>query len=207
MSSNSALRPKWCNQTKRDVAFQELSKDGVLETSFSLKNQREQFKKSLKKKEVISESNISLPRVETLRVTPNKMLEKLKDDKLSIPMYLMNRDKYIELLSQILETNFSPAVYKLLKRMIRLANLKQHDCCRKIRSMHKKSIKIYENSFSNRTKVVYRCNAALLDVQDNLKLPLINCILDINKSGSAGQIVPCMLDTGSQISVCSFEMF
>ena len=140
-----------------DVAFQELSKDGVLETSFSLKNQREQFKKSLKKKEVISESNISLPRVETLRVIPNKMLEELKDDKLSIPMYLMNRDKYIELLSQILETNFSPAVNKLLKRMIRLANLKQHVCCWKIGAM----IKIYENSFSNKTKVVYRSNAAL----------------------------------------------
>ena len=44
-------------------------------------------------------------------------------------------------------------------------------------------------------------------MQDNLKLPLVNCILDINKSGSAGQIVPCMLDTGSEISVCSFEMF
>ena len=49
---------QWCNQTERDDAFPELSKDGVLETSFSLKNQRDQFKKSLKKKEVISESNI-----------------------------------------------------------------------------------------------------------------------------------------------------
>ena len=54
---------------------------------------------------------------------------------------------------------------------------------------------------------MYRCNGASLGEQDNLKLPFVDCILDINRSGKAGQIVPCMLDTGSQISVCSYKMF
>ena len=40
-----------------------------------------------------------------------------------------------------------------------------------------------------------------------MKLPFVDAILDINRSGKAGQIVPCMLDTGSQISVCSYKMF
>ena len=31
--------------------------------------------------------------------------------------------------------------------------------------------------------------------------------MDINRAGKAGQIVPCMLDSGSQISVCSYDMF
>ena len=35
---------QWCDQAQRDVAFPEMSKAGVLETTYSLKNQREQFK-------------------------------------------------------------------------------------------------------------------------------------------------------------------
>ena len=42
---------------------------------------------------------------------------------------------------------------------------------------------------------------------DNLKLPWVTCILDINRAGKPGQIVPCMIDSGSQISVCSYDMF
>ena len=73
--------------------------------------------------------------------------------------------------------------------------------------MHTKLVKIHKNSFLDRSKVIYRCSASLLSDQDNLKLPWVTCILDINRSGKAGQIVPCMLDSGSQISVCSYDMF
>ena len=55
---------QWCELAERDVCFPEMSKDGVLETSYSLKHQREQFKKSRKKKAIIAESNILLPKVE-----------------------------------------------------------------------------------------------------------------------------------------------
>ena len=91
--------------------------------------------------------------------------------------------------------------------MLKFASIKQNDNCRKFKAMHKKLLRIHKNVLLDSNRVVYRCNAALLGEQDNLKLPFVNCILDINRSGKAGQIVPCMLDTGSQISVCSYEMF
>ena len=33
----------WCELAERDVCFLEMSKDGVIETSYSLKHQRDQF--------------------------------------------------------------------------------------------------------------------------------------------------------------------
>ena len=42
---------QWCELAERDVCFPEMSKDRVLETSYSLKHQREQFKKSRKRKQ------------------------------------------------------------------------------------------------------------------------------------------------------------
>ena len=43
--------------------------------------------------------------------------------------------------------------------------------------------------------------------QDNIRIPFVDCILDISRFGKSKQVVPCMLDTGSQISVCSYDMF
>ena len=198
---------QWCDLTERDVAFPEMTKDGVLESSYSLKNQREQFKKSIKKKAIINESNILLSKVEEMKTISKEILEKLQNITMNISMYLLQRDEYIQFLNQLLEINFSPPFNKLLNRMIKLASLKQDINCQKIKAMHTKLVKIHKNSFLDRSKVIYRCSASLLSDHDNLKLPWVTCILDINRAGKAGQIVPCMIDSGSQISVCSYDMF
>merc|ERR1711888_185879 len=91
--------------------------------------------------------------------------------------------------------------------MLKLAGIKQNDNCRKFKAMHKKLLRIHKNSLLEKNQVVYRCNGASLGEQDNLRLPFVDCILDITRSGKADQIVPCMLDTGSQISECSYNMF
>ena len=116
-------------------------------------------------------------------------------------MYLLQRDEYIQFLNQLLEINFSPPFNKLLNRMIKLASLKQDINCQKIKAMHTKLVKIYKNSFLDKS------SASLLSDHDNLKLPWVTCILDINKEGKSSKLVPCMIDSGSQISVCSFDMF
>ena len=126
---------------------------------------------------------------------------------MNISMYLLQRNEYILFLNQVLEINFSPPFNKVLNRMIKLANLQQDINCQKIKAMHTKLVKIYNNSFLDKSKVIYRCSASLLSDHDNLKLPWVTCILDINKAGKSSQIVPCMIDSGSQISVCSFDMF
>ena len=41
----------WCQLTERDVSFPEMSKQGVLETSYSLKSQREKYKKDKDKED------------------------------------------------------------------------------------------------------------------------------------------------------------
>ena len=90
-----------------------MSKDGVLETSYSLKHQREQFKKSRKKKAIIAESNILLPKVEELKPIPNEILEKLQDNTMNISMYLLKWDEYVQFLNDILAINFNPSFNKL----------------------------------------------------------------------------------------------
>ena len=122
-------------------------------------------------------------------------------------MYLIKREEYLSFLNELLAINFSPAFTKLVKPMLRLASIKQNDNCRKFRAMHKKLLRIHNNYSLHKNQVVYRCNGAALSEQDNIKLPFVDCILDISRSGKAEKVVPCMLDTGSQISVCSYEMF
>ena len=122
-------------------------------------------------------------------------------------MYFLKRDDYIQILNKLLEMNFNPQFNKHLNKMINLANLSQDVSCLKIKSMHTKLLKIYKNSFLDKNKVIYRCSASLLSNHDNLNLPWVSCILDIDRDGKPGKIVPCMIDSGSQISVCSYNMF
>ena len=148
-----------------------------------------------------------LPKIEKIKTIPSEILEKLKDNTMNISMYLLKRDEYLQFLNQLLEINFSPSFNKLLKRMLKLASIKQVDYYRKFKAMHKKLFGIYTSSLLVSNQIVYMCKGASLGEQDNLKLPFVDCILDINRSGKAGRIVPCMLDIGSQISVCSHQMF
>ena len=38
-------------------------------------------------------------------------------------------------------------------------------------------------------------------------MPFTDCILDFSKTGQSQPVIACMLDTGSQISVCPYSMF
>ena len=91
--------------------------------------------------------------------------------------------------------------------MKNLANQSQDVSCKKLKSMHIKLLTIYKNSLLDKEKIFYKCSASLLSSDDNLNLPWVSCILDINKDGKPGKIMPCMVDSGSQISVCSYNMF
>ena len=59
---------QWCQVTERDVAYTEMSKDGILQSSYSLKNQRTLYKKLTKKNEVTVESNVLIARTRGDRV-------------------------------------------------------------------------------------------------------------------------------------------
>ena len=50
----------WCQLTERDVSFPEMSKQGVLETNYSLKSQREKYKKNKRKAINVIESIVTL---------------------------------------------------------------------------------------------------------------------------------------------------
>ena len=70
---------QWCDLVERDVAFPEMTKDGILESSYSLKNQRDMFKKLIKKKTIITESNILLPKINEVKTISNDILDILKN--------------------------------------------------------------------------------------------------------------------------------
>ena len=50
----------WCQLTERDVSFPEMSKQGILETNYSLKHQREKYNKNQRKAKNAIESNSTL---------------------------------------------------------------------------------------------------------------------------------------------------
>ena len=195
----------WCELTERDVSFPEMTKNGVLETSYSLKQQRDKFKKNKRKTSITTESNLVMSNVKNPNIIPNDILTKLQNSQMLLSMYLLQREKYITFLNDLMTLNFSPAFTKLVKCMVRLASITQSANCSKLNAMHKKLLKIYNNSLLNKNQIVYRCNSASLPEQDNIKLPFVNCILDISRTGTSEQIVPCLLDSGSQIFVCSYD--
>ena len=135
----------WCELTERDVSFPEMTKNGTLETSYSLKNQREQYKKSKRKAVNVTESNLSL-KVKDQKVISPEILAKLQDDQIYLSLYLLRRHEFIKLLNDLIELNYSTAFKKIVKHMLRLASETQNANCKKISSLHKKLLRNYNNS-------------------------------------------------------------
>ena len=133
-----------------------------------------------------------LPKASEIQPISNEILDKIKNIDLYISMYLLQRNEYIQFLNKILELNFSKQFNKVLNRMIKLANLKQVINCQKIKALHTKLVKIHKTSFLDTKKVIYRCSAYLLSDHDNLKLPWVTCILDINREGKASKLAAHM---------------
>ena len=66
-----------------------MSKQGILETNYSLKNQREKYKKNQRKGKNISESNLTLQvEGQKEKVILPEILAKLKDDQQYISSYI-----------------------------------------------------------------------------------------------------------------------
>ena len=80
-----------------------MTKDGILESSYSLKNQRDQYKKLTKKNAITVESNVLFPKVSEIQPISNEILDKIKNIDMYISMYLLQRDEYIQFLNKILE--------------------------------------------------------------------------------------------------------
>ena len=124
-----------------------MTKNGTLETSYSLKNQREHFKKSKRKAVNVTESNLSL-KVQDQKVIPPELLAKLQDNQIYLSLYLLQRHEFIKLLNDLTELNYSTAFTKIVKRMLRLASETQNANCNKMSSLNKKLLPNYNNSFS-----------------------------------------------------------
>ena len=93
----------WCQLTERDVSFPEMSKQGVLETNYSLKSQREKYKKNKRKAINVIESNVTL-KVEDqkAKVIFPEMLAKLQDDQKYLSSYISQRQEFIKMLNDLI---------------------------------------------------------------------------------------------------------
>ena len=67
----------WCELAERDVSFSEMSKNGVLETSYSLKQQRDKSKRNKRKTSIITESKLLMSDDKNPHILPNDILTKL----------------------------------------------------------------------------------------------------------------------------------
>ena len=72
----------WCELTEHNVSFPEMTKNDVLETSYSLKQQRDKFKKNKRKTSIAAESNLLMSNVQDLKVIPTDILTKLQDNQM-----------------------------------------------------------------------------------------------------------------------------
>ena len=185
-----------------------MSKQGILETNYSLKNQREKYKKNKRKAINVIESNVTL-KVEDqkAKVIFPEILAKLQDDQKYLSSYISQRQEFIKMLNDLIGINHSHAFTKIVKQMLRLANNTQGANCKKMSYLQKKLLRNYNNSFSLNKPIIYKCKGASTTDEDNIRLPFADCILDFSKTGQSQPVIACMLDTGSQISVCSYSMF
>ena len=185
-----------------------MSKQGILETNNLLKNLCEKYKKNQHKAKNAIESNLTL-KVEgqKAKVILPEILAKLKDDQQYISSYISHRQEFIEMLNDLIGLNHSHAFTKIVKQMLKLANKTQGSHYKKIIYLQKKLLHSYNNSCSLNKPIIYKCKGASTTEEDNIRLPFTDCILDFSKTGTSQPVIACMLDTGSQISVCSYSMF
>ena len=82
----------WCQLTERDVSFPEMSKQGVLETNYSLKSQREKYKKNKLKTINVLESNVT-EKIEDqkAKVISPEILAKFQDEQKYLSSYISQR--------------------------------------------------------------------------------------------------------------------
>ena len=110
----------WCQLTERDVAFPEMSKQGILETNYLLKNQRERYKKIKRKTQNVIESNLALNvQVQKAKIILPEVLNKLKDDQHFISLYISNRQEFITMVNDLIGLNHSHAFTKIVKQMLK----------------------------------------------------------------------------------------
>ena len=198
----------WCQLTERDVSFPEMSKQGILETNYSLKHQREKYKKNQGKANNAIESNRTLEAEgQKAKIISPEVLAKLKDDQHLISLYISHRQEFITMLNDLIELNHSHAFTKIVKKMLKLANKTQGSHFKKIIYLQKKLLHSYNNSSSFIKPIIYKCQGASTKEEDNIRLPFTDCILDFSKTGTIQPVIACMLDSGYQISICSYSMF
>ena len=137
----------WCQLTERDVSFPEMSKQGILETNYSLKHQREKYKKNQRKAKNAIESNLTLKaESQNAKIISPEVLAKLKDDQHFISSYISHRQEFITMLNDLIGLNHSHAFTKIVKQMLKLANKTQSSHYKKIIYLHKKLVHSYNNS-------------------------------------------------------------
>ena len=173
-----------------------MSKQGILETNYSLKNQREKYKKNQRKTKTVSESNLTL-KVEGQKekVILPEILAKLKDDQQYISSYISHRQEFIEMLNDLIGLNHSHAFTKIVKQMSKFANKTQGPHYKKMIYLQKKLLRSYNNSCGLNKPIIYKCKGASTTEEDNIRLPFTDCILDFGKTGPSLPIIACMLDT------------
>ena len=103
----------------------EMSKQGILETNYSLKHQGEKYKKNQRKTKNAIESNLTLKvQGQKAKIILPEVLNKLKDDQHFISLYISNRQEFITMLNDLIRLNHSPAFTNIVKQMLKLTNKK-----------------------------------------------------------------------------------
>ena len=109
------------------------------------------------------------------------------------------------MLNDIIGLNHSHAFTKIVKQMLKFANKTQGPHYKKMIYLQKKLLRSYNNSCGLNKPIIYKCKGASTTDEDYIRLPFTDFILDFGKTGPSQPIIACMLDTGSQISFCSYR--
>ena len=194
----------WCDTAERDVCYPEISKTGVVASTYTIKAERDKFKKAKNRRKAAqscSDMNVSAhdPHTSLDLPTLDLLCRQVKDS--SHEEFKLSIDKF-------LQKDPSKVTKKLAQRILTKAEETPGVWSNKLMSLCKNLINKFARAVNIPSPKILKCNAISLPAESVYELPLVQGWLRCKSTGSTeNEIFPMMLDTGSEISLLGLEKF
>ena len=194
----------WCDIAERDVCYPEISKTGVVASTYTIKAERDKYKKAKNKRKAAQSSSaidVSHDDPQTSQDLPtlDLLCQQVKDS---------SHEDFKSSINKFLQKNPSKDITKLAQRILAKVEEAPGTWNNKLLSLCKTLINKHARASNISSPKILECSTISLPEESVYELPLVQGLLRCKTSGSTeNEIFPMMLDTGSEISLLSFEKF
>ena len=186
----------WSDVLERDPLFEEVSKTGIMASSYVLKNQKDIRKKWIKKQANLSECNRT-----SLKVSETPDLFSLASK---------NVDEFCKVVNNLLLSAINKHVSKICRKLLLMCQNGNFSKNNKFKALCNRLTTLSKNPCIGQPILLKKCKSLLKNQQESTNLPYIQGFLYDKKGKQKLQtktLINFMADSGSEISLCSKEAF